>query len=118
MGKTAMKPLRWSAGLLLAVAVATPAPADEKDAGFVPLFNGRDLTGWVNVNCAPGTFSVKDHEIITTGKPTGYLRTVKPYENFIADFEWMHVPPAPGPVRNSAFSLWAPPIPPPLTPLT
>src|SRR5713101_635901 len=28
------------------------------DDGFVPLFNGKDLAGWVNVNCAPETFSV------------------------------------------------------------
>src|SRR5437879_4518543 len=61
------------------------------ESGFVPMFNGKDLTGWVNVNCAPSTFFVKDGEIITTGKPTGYLRTARQYENFIADFEWMHV---------------------------
>jgi len=27
---------------------------------FVSLLNGRDLTGWVNVNTAPGTWTVKD----------------------------------------------------------
>jgi hypothetical protein len=106
-----MKPLHWLTGLLLIVAAALPAKADEKDDGFVPLFNGRDLTGWVNVNCAPSTFYVKDSEIITTGKPTGYLRTAKQYENFIADFEWMHVPPAPGEVGNSGFFVWADPLP-------
>ena len=77
---------------------------DKKDDGFVPMFNGKDLTGWVNVNCAPGTFFVKDGEIITTGKPTGYLRTDKQYENFIADFEWMHVPPKPGASAIAASS--------------
>ena len=30
--------------------------------------------------------------IITTGKPTGYLRTDKQYENFILEFEWFHAP--------------------------
>jgi 3-keto-disaccharide hydrolase len=79
--------------------------------GFTPMFNGRDLSGWVNVNCAPSTFYVKDGEIITTGKPTGYLRTAKQYENFIADFEWMHVPSSPGAVSNSGFFVWADPIP-------
>ena len=36
-------------------AVAPPAIAADKktDDGFVPMFNGKDLTGWVNVNCAP-----------------------------------------------------------------
>ncbi len=85
--------------------------ADKSDDGFVPMFNGTDLTGWVNVNCAPGTFFVKDGEIITTGKPTGYLRTEKQYENFIAEFDWMHVPPKPGAVGNSGFFVWADPLP-------
>ncbi|HKI37176.1 MAG TPA: family 16 glycoside hydrolase [Gemmataceae bacterium] len=108
-----MKPLRWTAALLLALAVAVPALTDDKtkDAGFVPMFNGKDLAGWVNVNCAPDTFFVKDNEIITTGKPTGYLRTEKQYENFIAEFDWMHVPPEPGAVGNSGFFVWADPIP-------
>jgi Domain of Unknown Function (DUF1080) len=84
-----------------------PQPAD----GFVPMFNGKDLSGWVNVNCAPETFFVKDDMIITNGKPTGYLRTAKQYENFIAEFEWMHVPPKSGAVGNSGFFVWADPIP-------
>src|SRR5262249_114686 len=114
-----MKPLRWTAALLFALVVALPAPTEDKkddgktkdEDGFVPMFNGKDRTSWVNVNCPPGTFVVKDREIITTGKPTGYLRTAKQYENFIADFEWMHVPPKPGAVGNSGFFVWADPIP-------
>jgi hypothetical protein len=107
-----MKPLRWTA-LLLALVVAAPTPADDKskDDGFVPMFDGKTLKGWVNVNCAPDTFAAKDGEIITTGKPTGYLRTEKQYENFIAEFDWMHVPPKPGAVGNSGFFVWADPIP-------
>jgi hypothetical protein len=108
-----MRLLRWIMALLLALVVVASALTDEKkDAdGFVPMFNGKDLTGWVNVNCAPSTFYVKDNEIITTGKPTGYLRTEKQYENFIAEFDWMHVPPSPGAVGNSGFFVWADPIP-------
>ncbi len=108
-----MRSLRGLAALLLALIVVAPALTDDtkKDDGFVPMFNGRDLTGWVNVNCAPSTFYVKDNEIITTGKPTGYLRTAKQYENFIAEFDWMHVPPSPGAVGNSGFFVWADPIP-------
>jgi hypothetical protein len=98
--------------LLLFALAALSAPAeDKKDDGFVPMFNGKDLTGWVNADCAPSTFYVKDNQIITTGKPTGYLRTAKQYENFIADFEWMHIPPTPGAVGNSGFFVWADPIP-------
>jgi hypothetical protein len=117
-----MKRLRYAVAVLLALLAAAPFFADDKkaddkkaddkkDDGFVPLFNGKDLTGWVNVNCAPGTFFVKDNEIITTGKPTGYLRTEKQYENFVAEFDWMHVPPKPGAVGNSGFFVWADPLP-------
>jgi hypothetical protein len=107
-----MPTVRRAAALLLCLAAAVPAPAEDRPAdGFVPLFNGKDLAGWVNVNCAPGTFYVKGGEIITTGKPTGYLRTERQYENFVAEFDWMHVPPKPGAVGNSGFFVWADPVP-------
>ncbi|UCC98246.1 MAG: DUF1080 domain-containing protein [Phycisphaerales bacterium] len=63
--------------------------ADEED--FVPLFNGRILDGWVNVNCAPETWTVRDGMIICTGIPTGVLRTEKQYENYILELEWRHI---------------------------
>ena len=85
--------------------------ARAQDDGFKPLFNGKDLTGWYNVNCAPGTFFVKDNMIITTGKPTGYLRTDRQYENFILEFEWFHAPSPKGSVGNSGLFVWGDPIP-------
>ena len=42
---------------------ATDIPATDTPAvvpGFVELFNGRDLTGWENVNTADDTWSVQD----------------------------------------------------------
>lgn len=99
---------------MLSFAIPPAIHAAEKDrgaeTGFVPMFNGKDLTGWFNVNCHPSTFYVKDGMIITTGKPTGYLRTEKQYENFIAEFEWMHLPEE-GKVGNSGFFVWCDPIP-------
>src|SRR5713226_1453834 len=109
-----MKLLRIATFMLFALALpvgAAPRADDKLGDGFTPMFNGKDLSGWVNVNCAPGTFFVKGGEIITTGKPTGFLRTEKQYENFIAEFEWMHVPPKPGAVGNSGFFVWCDPIP-------
>jgi hypothetical protein len=76
---------------------------------FTPLFNGKDLAGWVNVNCAPGTFYVKNNEIITTGSPTGYLRTEKQYENFVMEFEWMHI--REKGMANSGLFVWGDPLP-------
>jgi hypothetical protein len=94
--------------ILLAIGLGSARAGDE---GFKPLFNGKDLTGWHNVNCAPGTFFVKDNMIITTGKPTGYLRTAKQYENFILEFEWFHAPNPKGSVGNSGLFVWGDPIP-------
>lgn len=67
-----------------------------REPGFVDLFNGKDLSGWVNVNCGPTTWGVgKDDEggavITCTGKPTGVLRTEKMYENFVLEVEWRHL---------------------------
>jgi hypothetical protein len=96
--------------LAITLLIATSATVQAQD-GFKPLLNGKDLTGWVNVNGAPGTWFVKDDMIVTTGKPTGYLRTDRHYENFIAEFDWMHIPPKKGEVGNSGFFVWADPIP-------
>src|SRR5262249_46756524 len=60
-------------------------------------------------NCAPETFYVQDGEIITTGKPTGFLRTDKQYENFVLEMDWMHV--NKDKVGNSGLFVWGDPIP-------
>src|SRR5688572_15085164 len=48
---------------LLALILSASAQED----GFVSLFNGKDLSGWTNVNCAPETWGVKDGMITCTG---------------------------------------------------
>jgi hypothetical protein len=37
------------------------------DDDFRPLFNGKDLAGWVPVNVAPETFTARDGFIVSTG---------------------------------------------------
>lgn len=61
------------------------------EPGFVPLFNGKDLSGWVNVNAAPDTFVASDGMIRCTGKPTSVLRTARQYQNFVLELEWRHL---------------------------
>lgn len=78
--------------------------AEEKE--FVPLFNGNDLTGWTNVNCAPETWSVREGMIHCTGLPTGALRTTRQYENFILELEWRHLRSG----GNSGVFIWGTPI--------
>lgn len=82
---------------LLALALAQDAPA------WRDLFNGKDLSGWVNVNCAADTWSVKDGMIVCAGKPIGVMRSEKQYENFLIHVEWRHM--AAG--GNSGLFVWS-----------
>ena len=75
--------------------------------GFTALFNGKDLSGWVPVNVAPNTFSVRDGLIVTTGIPTGYMRTEKMVENFVLECDWRHMKPG----GNSGIFVWGDGIP-------
>jgi hypothetical protein len=70
------------------------------------LFNGRDLSGWTNANCAPETWTVRNGVIHCTGKPIGGLRTVRQYENFILECEWRHLTSG----GNSGVFIWGSPI--------
>ncbi len=83
-------------------AVPGGSRADEQAEPFVPLFNGRDLTGWIPINVGPGTFTVRDGIIVSTGIPTGLLRTEKQYENFIIELEWRHMKPG----GNAGLFVW------------
>ena len=90
---------------LIFLATLASAPAADHD-GFVPLFNGRDLSGWVNANCAPETWSVREGVIHCTGQPIGALRTERQYENFILEAEWRHLTSG----GNSGIFIWGTPI--------
>lgn len=98
--------LAGSIGLILAHAGDEPV-SDQDD--FVPMFNGKDLSGWVNVNTSPGTFYVQNGEIVTTGTPTGFLRTDRHYENFILEMEWLHENVEE--MGNSGLFVWGDPLP-------
>lgn len=91
---------------ILGIGLLTCSLSRAEDAAFVPLFNGRDLTGWVPVNVAPTTFSVRDGMIVSTGVPTGTLRTDRMYENFILELEWRHLQPK----GNAGLFVWGDPI--------
>ena len=93
---------------LFAVIVALFATAQLRanEEGFTPLFNGKDLSGWVPVNVAPNTFTAKDGMIVSTGVPTGVMRTAKQYENFVLELEWRHLQPK----GNAGVFVWSHPL--------
>jgi hypothetical protein len=70
---------------------------------FRDLFNGKDLTGWVNVNTADDTWRVKDGVLVCSGHPIGVMRSEKEYENFVLHVEWMHMEPG----GNSGVFAWS-----------
>lgn len=92
--------------ILFFLCIASAIAADADGDGFVPMFNGKDLSGWVNANCAPETWTVKDGVICCTGFPTGAMRTEKQYENFILEAEWRHLKSG----GNSGIFIWGTPI--------
>ncbi len=73
-----------SSALILGLAWQAPA---QESKGFRPLFNGKDLTGWVKPD-VPGLFTVEDGQIVgRTGteklKKNEFLVTDRPYKDFV-----------------------------------
>lgn len=77
--------------------------APQVTPGFTPLFNGRDLSGFVDMNTSKDTWYVEDGLMKCTGEPIGVIRTEKQYENFILEIEWRHMVPG----GNSGVFVWA-----------
>jgi hypothetical protein len=67
------------------------------------LFNGKDLSGWVDVNTSSDTWKAENGLLVCTGKPIGVLRSEKKYRNFILSIEWKHLKPR----GNSGVFLWS-----------
>ena len=74
---------------------------------WVSLFNGKDLSGWVDVNTSEDTWKAVNGELHCTGKPLGVIRSEKMYENFILEIEWKHMKKK----GNSGVFLWCDAIP-------
>jgi Domain of Unknown Function (DUF1080) len=70
---------------------------------FRDLFNGKDLSGWINVNTAADTFRIRDGVLVCSGHPIGVMRTGRQYENFALHIEWMHIEPG----GNSGVFVWS-----------
>jgi Domain of Unknown Function (DUF1080) len=93
-----------TAALFLLIGLFASVTAVGQSAGeFVDLFNGKDLTGWINVNTAEDTWKVRDGLLICSGHPIGVMRTEKQYENFVLHIEWMHMEPG----GNSGVFAWS-----------
>ena len=74
---------------------------------FTPLFDGRTLDGWVNVNDADTTWRAEDGMIKCTGEPICLLRTERMYENFVLELEWRYHDPK----GNAGVFVWSDALP-------
>ena len=89
--------------LVMTLFVAGAFAAEPPEEGFVSLFNGKDLSGWVRTNTPSATWTFKDDVLVCSGKPIGELRTERMYQNFIMELEWRHMVPR----GNAGVFIWA-----------
>lgn len=59
----------------------------EKEEGFLSLFNGKNLDGWV-ANTKEANFVVREDYIAVAEKSGGWLRSYHPYDDFIFRCEY------------------------------
>ena len=64
--------------ILSPVVVGKSSPAGKTDdAGWTPLFNGKDLTGWKMVNPPSGQFQSVQAKANPDGKVVAYVGTLR-----------------------------------------
>jgi hypothetical protein len=98
-----------AAAMTVVLSAAMPVP-QEKEAGFTPLFNGKDFSGWVYGQRANGTenksgkgYQIENGVIFSTKEDGGNLYTEKEYANFVFRFEFRLTPNA-----NNGIGIRAP----------
>ncbi len=92
----------WSIWLLVCGLGLTEVNAQQPE-DWQPLFNGRDLSGWVLVNTPADTWSFEEDQLRCSGKPIGQIRTEAMFQNFEMEIEWRHMKPA----GNAGIFVWA-----------
>jgi hypothetical protein len=77
--------------LISCLYLSAVADAQQKKEQWISLFNGRDLTGWKQLN-GKASYVVKDGAIVGTtvsDEPNSFLATEKNYTDFILELEFM-----------------------------
>jgi hypothetical protein len=101
--------MKYITALMLAVPVLGPLAGVSQKGGsgqapqFVEMFNGKDLSGWVNINTDPDTWKIRDGMVICSGRPIGVMCSEKQYENFVLHIEWTHLEAG----GNSGVFVWS-----------
>jgi hypothetical protein len=78
--------LAMLSGFVMAADLKEPAPgticAEEQAAGFVPLFDGKSLAGWVGLDNDTSSYYVKDGQLICKSTGKIHIFTEKEFANF------------------------------------
>ncbi len=93
----------WLAVIVVGLVNSASQAQTTSEDGFRSLLDGKSLSGWVQVNTAPSTWSMQDGLLVCSGKPIGEIRTEKMYQNFIMEIEWRHMLPK----GNAGIFIWA-----------
>jgi hypothetical protein len=82
-------------------------PSPDHLGGSVPLFNGKDFTGFTFCMRGNGdplqTWSVTNGVIHCTGFPSGYIRTTQVFSNYFLTVEWRFVKVIPKKADNTGI---------------
>lgn len=80
-------PFALALGGILLAALSAPGLQAQDGDGFVPLFDGASLDGWVVENTTANNFRV-DGGVLRVEGPAGWLRSERQYGNFTLDIEF------------------------------
>ncbi len=73
---------RGIVGLTFLLLLAAVVRSDDKDQGWVQLFNGKDLTGWKTHPDNPGDWKVEEGVLVGRGKASHLFSERGDYKNF------------------------------------
>ncbi|MCX7887714.1 MAG: DUF1080 domain-containing protein [Verrucomicrobiae bacterium] len=77
----------FALALALVVYVLGCATTPDDEQGFVPIFNGKDLTGWQGLDGDTSSYYVEDGQLICKETGKVHIFTTKQYANFILRFQ-------------------------------
>ena len=89
--------------VILAAAGLAPDAPREDETGFVPLFDGKTLSGWKRLGGKAEAWSVENGMLVSVGEGGGWLGTERTYADFQMRFEFRMTPES-----NSGIYLRAP----------
>ena len=83
-----MRRLALSSSLVLSLALAPALVAQQAEAGFTSLFDGKTLSGWTLIGGRGEGYGVKDGVLFCAKGGGGKLLTDKEYSDFVLRFEF------------------------------